>query len=431
LPLVLLAGLALVALTGCVSAPSDPSSGPFDPDALDDVSGSTEPTVGGEGNLTIHFVDVGQGDGIAVHFPNRTVVVDTGRWSGPEETAVRDHLRADGVDPDALVLTHPDADHSGGCDEVLAAFDVDTVYHPGTRKDTQTWRDCEQAIAGEGARERTDEDLDPGNALDWSNQAHVELLHIDGSAHEDPNEGSIAVEIRFGSFAAILTGDIGCEAERAILARGLVGDIDVLQVGHHGSGGSTCDAWLDRTRPEAAIVSVGADNRYGHPAGEVLERLQAHDATLHRTDRLGTIHVETNGTAWQLAGQPARGADDPAEPSDQNLTRENASIEIQHVQADAPGNDHESLDEEFVELANPSNRTVDVAGWQLSDRAGYTYTLDNATIPPNGTLRVHTGHGEDNATHVYWGRDSAVWNNDGDRVELVDARGRLVDAFEY
>jgi competence protein ComEC len=91
----------------------------------------------------------------------------------------------------------------------------------------------------------------------------------------------------------VFTGDAGVPVERRLAGR--VGDVDVLKIGHHGSASATSAAWLDELRPEEAVISVGARNRYGHPAPGVLERLASRAVHVYRTDRLGTITLASDG----------------------------------------------------------------------------------------------------------------------------------------
>lgn len=316
LALVALALLAGVLLAGCTETETDPfapdeddGAGPGDEEGLDEQEtgeASETGTPAANGNLTVHFVDVGQGDGIVVHHPDFTAVYDTGRWHGESQTAVRDHLQAESADPDVLVISHPDGDHAGGCDVVLEAFAIEAIYHPGLSKETQTWTDCENAMQAEGAPIHTDAELDIGQPLDWTTSGAAQLLHIDASA-SDPNEGSIALGFTHGDVQLVLAGDIGCETEEAILERGLLDDPDIIQVGHHGSKYSTCNTWLETTQPAAGVISVG-DNNYGHPTQEVLDRLSSHAVDIYRTDHHGTVEVSTNGTTWDVrtdAGQDA------------------------------------------------------------------------------------------------------------------------------
>lgn len=386
------------------------------------------------GNLTIEVLDVGQADAIVIHEPDATVLVDTGDRFRASYGAVLDHLRADGVDVvDAVVITHPDADHAGGCEEVLAQVEVAQVIHPGLSKDTATWQNCLQAIRAEGAPVLTDTELDPGDTVPLGSNATATVLWLDEDA-ADPNEGSVVLRLDHGNASALLTGDIGCSTEDAILRTGLDLDVDLLKVAHHGSGGSTCRDWLAATTPTLGIVSVGADNRYGHPDPGVLERLAAAGAQVFRTDEAGTVAATTNGTAWAVLGAPeASGATgDGTGHADGNATQAPPGLELVEVHADAPGDDRETLDQEWVRILNPTNATVDLSGWTLTDEADHTYPFPHSTtLRANGTLTVHTGHGRDNATDLFWDREQPVWNNDGDTASLYAADGTLVDARTY
>jgi competence protein ComEC len=109
---------------------------------------------------------------------------------------------------------------------------------------------------------------------------------------EDVNEDSLVLLVEYGDFQALLAGDAGFPAEAAM--RGRLRPVDLLKVGHHGSRGSTGDAWLDALAPPVAVISLGR-NDYGHPAPATLERLRTHGVAVHRTDREGTITVVTDG----------------------------------------------------------------------------------------------------------------------------------------
>jgi competence protein ComEC len=109
---------------------------------------------------------------------------------------------------------------------------------------------------------------------------------------EDLNEDSLVLLVEYGSFQALFAGDAGLPAEAEM--RGRTRAVDVLKVGHHGSRGSTGDEWLDSLRPSVAVISVGQNN-YGHPAPETLTRLQRHRVDTWRTDRDGSITVNTDG----------------------------------------------------------------------------------------------------------------------------------------
>ena len=126
------------------------------------------------------------------------------------------------------------------------------------------------------------------------------LLHPDTAwpgLGDDLNEDSLVLLVEFGSFRALFPGDAGFAAEAWL--RGRVGPVSLLKVGHHGSRGSTGDAWLDELAPRAAVISVGRNN-YGHPAAETLRRLDARGTDVRRTDRDGEIHVATDGATMTV-----------------------------------------------------------------------------------------------------------------------------------
>lgn len=419
-----------VVTAGCVQGPMpevpEPTAAP------EDASPRQAPIA--EANLTIEVLDVGQADAIVVHLPGATMVVDTADRHRASYGRLLDHLAADGIDRlAALALTHPDADHAGGCDEVLAQVEVEQIVHPGRDKDTATWHDCQTAIRAEGAPVLTDATLDPGDAIELTENATVRVVWLDAHA-EDANEASLVLRLDHGGASALLTGDIGCGTEDAILDRGVAVDVDLVQVAHHGSGGSTCRGWLAATTPTIGVVSVGQGNPYGHPHPDTLDRLRDQGTAVYRTDEHGTVTATTNGTAWDVStrhGAPRQEMATGDDASDTN-TSSPPPVTVLEVHADAPGNDREALDQEWVRIGNPTNASVDLSGWQIEDEAGHAYPFPwNTTIAAGADLTVHTGHGRDNATDLFWDRDQPVWNNDGDTASLYAPEGELVDEHTY
>jgi competence protein ComEC len=108
----------------------------------------------------------------------------------------------------------------------------------------------------------------------------------------------VVLLVQYGAARLLFTGDAGLPVEGRLAGR--IGHVAFLKVGHHGSAGATSDAWLAELAPAAAVISVGAGNRYGHPAPEVLARLAARGVHVHRTDREGTITLESDGRRVQI-----------------------------------------------------------------------------------------------------------------------------------
>jgi competence protein ComEC len=257
------------------------------------------------GGLEIDFIDVGQGDAIALRTPaGRWVLIDAGerddRWDAGERR-VLPFLRARGAKRiEALVLTHPHADHIGGAAAVMRGLPVGRVIDPGMPMGTPVYLQTLQVAEERG--------------IGWNAARQDRTLQVDGvellflwptvdalDAPDDPNDISAVVRVRYGGFSALLTGDASALVEDRLIAR--YGDslrADVLKAGHHGSRTASSGPFLDTVDPELVVISAGVRNDYGHPHAEVLARLGARGIDLARTDRDGTvrIEVEPGGTAW-------------------------------------------------------------------------------------------------------------------------------------
>jgi competence protein ComEC len=252
------------------------------------------------GDLALHFLDVGQGDGALLRTPGgRWLVIDAGPVSGRDDAGrrvVAPFLEREGVRALAAILvSHAHADHMGGVPSLLRRFGVGLVIEPGAPVTDPAYTALLAAL--DSARVP----WHPGQAGERFTLDGVRftLLHPSpGWAEwgEDVNEDSLVLLVEYGGFQALFTGDAGLPAEAA-LRRRLV-PVDLLKVGHHGSRGSTGGERLDRLRPLAAVISVGR-NDYGHPAPETLDRLRRRQVPVLRTDQYGTISVRTDGaTMW-------------------------------------------------------------------------------------------------------------------------------------
>jgi competence protein ComEC len=250
--------------------------------------------------LTVHFLDVGQGDAVALRTPaGRWILVDGGP-RGPQGDAGRrvvvPFLRSHGAAQlAAIVATHAHADHYGGLPAVLETFDPAFVLEPGQPVPDAGYLGFLGAVESDGAEWRP---ARRGDRIELDGVT-VEVLSPDSAwaaGQVDINEQSVVLLVTYGATRLLLTGDAGLPTEAHLAGR--VGRVTLLKVGHHGSRSATSDRWLDELRPEDAVISVGAKNRYGHPAPDVLERLRAHGITVFRTDQRGTITftVSSQGT---------------------------------------------------------------------------------------------------------------------------------------
>ncbi|HEX6306723.1 MAG TPA: DNA internalization-related competence protein ComEC/Rec2 [Longimicrobiales bacterium] len=257
--------------------------------------------------VEIHAIDVGQGDAFAIRTPaGRWLLVDTGprtaRMDAGRDRVVPYLMRQGARRVDMLILTHPDADHIGGAAAVLDALATGLVIDPGVPAGKDMFIDLIAAARHSGQRWTA---ARAGMSFDVDGVGVTLLyppLSVDGT--RDANDNSVVFRLAFGAFAALFLGDAPVAVEDEIIARsGADLDVDVLKVGHHGSATSTGERLLDATSPALALLSVGRNNRYGHPNPGVLQRLEHHRVRVLRTDRLGSfvIRAARNGRIEVLA----------------------------------------------------------------------------------------------------------------------------------
>lgn len=251
------------------------------------------------GRLRVSFLDVGQGDATLLQDGARAVLVDT----GPPEAPIVARLREAGVPRlDALLITHVEADHAGGAAAVLRALPVGVVLDGRDGRRTTASVAMEKALRETGVRTAQ---VTAGMTL------RVGALRLrtlwpplrpdrGGPAvgDDDPNLRAVVTEASDGPYRVLLTSD----AEATALPGLALDDVDVLKVAHHGSADEGLPALLGQARPEVAVVSVGRNNPYGHPAPETLRRLGEAGAEVYRTDRDGTVRIDAAPSGLKVSG---------------------------------------------------------------------------------------------------------------------------------
>jgi competence protein ComEC len=255
--------------------------------------------------LEIAFIDVGQGDAVAIRTPaGRWLLVDAGPADDDFDAGRRrvlPWLRAHGARRiEALVLTHPHVDHVGGAPAVLREIPVGRLIDPGLAFGTPMYQ---SVLSAAHARH-----------VPWNAARQGRTLRIDGvelqflwptadvlDAPEDPNDISAVMQLRYGSFSALLTGDAPASVEHVLVSRygeGLRSQL--VKAGHHGSRTATSEEWLQAVHPSLVVISCGRRNKYGHPAPETVNRLRAGHVSVARTDEDGTVVIEVapGGRSW-------------------------------------------------------------------------------------------------------------------------------------
>jgi len=254
------------------------------------------------GGLRLTAFDVGQGDSTLVQFPDRsTLLVDAGGipfGGGSFDVGGRvlaPALWARGVRRlDALLLTHGDPDHIGGAKTLVADFVPARVWEgiPVPSHEDLTTLIAQAGAAGARTERRLAGDVTTAGG------ARVRVLHPpapDWERRRVRNDDSVVLEILYGGVALLLLGDVGAAVERGLLDDLTPARLRVLKVAHHGSRTSTSRELVERWRPQIAIVSAGRGNTFGHPAPDVLRRLESVGAAIYRTDLDGQITVDTDG----------------------------------------------------------------------------------------------------------------------------------------
>ncbi|KNB74186.1 DNA internalization-related competence protein ComEC/Rec2 [Brevibacillus reuszeri] len=267
----------------------------------------------GEKEVRITFLDVGQGDSIVVEIANQKVyLIDAGGtisfaarepWRekrNPFEVGkdvVLPFLMARGIEKiDRVVMTHGDMDHIGGLAALVPRFAIGEVIVNGS-----TPKGYEQEIL-QLVREKRVPIVTGSPGQTWSDAPGIEWkwLHPGQTSAYTGNDSSVVLQLTAYETIVLFTGDVERNGEFRLVKGGLP-PVDVLKVAHHGSKTSSTEALLSAIQPKAAVISAGANNRYGHPSPEVLTRLKNAGSSVYRTDQQGavTLIITTSGMSWK------------------------------------------------------------------------------------------------------------------------------------
>jgi len=245
-----------------------------------------------ETELRVHFIDVGQGDSILIDLEETEVLIDGGGKSPGVTTYLSNYV--DGQ-LEVVVATHPHADHIGGLIAVLDSFVVQEIWHSGDTSTSQTYGQFMTAVQSEGAEVRIGK---RGDQITVSELTFTILnpVTLDGTV----NNNSIVLSLSYGEVDFLFTGDAEQEAEASMLSVGIVPDVEILKVGHHGSKTSSSQSFLSLAQPEVAVYMAGEGNRYGHPHEETITALSEFEVKIYGSDIHGTIVINTDGITYTL-----------------------------------------------------------------------------------------------------------------------------------
>jgi len=246
-----------------------------------------------DGEVIVHFIDVGQGDSVLIQTTAGSVLIDGGDNHMGER--VTEYIRRAGIgDITYVVATHPHADHIGGLIEVLNQFPVGALIMPPVAHTTVTFEWFLDAI------ENNDVPLREPIAGDSFvvGDATFTIIAPNSTGHGNLNDYSVSLRVAHGMNAFIFTGDAYTFSELEMIASGHNLAANVLHLGHHGSSTSTSQEFLDAVRPDIAVISVAANNSYGHPHNTVMSRLRVAGVRIYRTDFHGNVAIVSDGANW-------------------------------------------------------------------------------------------------------------------------------------
>lgn len=248
------------------------------------------------GDVKIEVLDIGQGDASLIYTKDEIIMIDTGDID-ERDRLVKLLKERDISTIDKLIITHPHADHIGGAYAVFKNFDVKEVYDNGDATTTKTYQTYLKNIKQKNI---TYHQLKAGDSLDFGGGVSFKVFSPTEKmlkSDDDLNDNSLVGQLRYKDFTMLFTGDSESGAEQSMVkAYGDELRSDVLKSPHHGSRTSSSDSYLKAVQAKDVVISLAADNEYGHPHKQTLDRYKKYGMNVYRTDKDGTVTIIADGS---------------------------------------------------------------------------------------------------------------------------------------
>ena len=249
-----------------------------------------------DGEIEVHFVDVGQGDCAIIRTPDGNIIIDAGTNSSEDQ--MKAYIDKLGIDSfEYAIFTHPHEDHIGGAEVVMRNYKVNNVLIPDLAATTKVYETMLDSIEESGANVVV---IEAGKELEFTVGSLVAKVLGPVEIDDDKNNASIVMNVKYGKTGILFTGDAEVKSEELLLKKYKLGQLraDIIKLGHHGSDTSSSLDFLRAVSPKVGIISCGVDNTYGHPNAEILTRLESEGIEYHRTDKEGSIVYVVNADGY-------------------------------------------------------------------------------------------------------------------------------------
>lgn len=237
-------------------------------------------------SVVVRYLDVGQADSILVQSEGINMLIDAGTNSSGQ-TVVKDLEDLGVTKIDYLIGTHPHEDHIGGMDDIIKNFDIGIIYMPKIQTNTKTFEDVLDAVSEKDLKitsPKKGDEFEVGGA-------RCEIMTDGIEDTSNLNLSSIVIRMTYGTQSFLFMGDAEKENEETRQWP----QTTVLKVGHHGSSTSSSTQFLNEVQPQISVISVGKDNKYGHPTKTTINKLEKIKTKIYRTDESGTITITSDG----------------------------------------------------------------------------------------------------------------------------------------